>query len=74
MAVTGEGSVEVSIGSDDGLLKGHRLHVYRVGGTPPYVGDIEVVETYPDRAVCRIDPKFYKSPMRRGDRVASKLR
>ncbi len=72
LAVTGEGLVEVSIGSDDGLLKKHTLEVFRARGTGGYVGRIEVIETHPDRAVCKIDPKYLKSPMRKGDRVASK--
>jgi hypothetical protein len=74
LAVTGQGLVEISLGSDDGLLKGHKLEVYRVGGgRSVYVGRIEVVQTEPDRAVCKIDPTYQKSPMQQGDRVASKL-
>ncbi len=71
LAVTGDGLVEVSIGEDDGLLKKHTLEVFRVRGAG-YVGRIEVIKTYPDRAVCKIDPRYQKSPMRKGDRVASK--
>lgn len=76
LAVTGEGPdllVEISLGEDDGLRKGHKLHVYRVSGPPPYVGDVEVLQTYPDKAVCRV-VNTLNSPMRRGDRVASRLR
>ncbi|OHB72838.1 MAG: hypothetical protein A2V70_01455 [Planctomycetes bacterium RBG_13_63_9] len=74
LAVTGDGLVEISNGSDEGLLKGHKLHVYRVGGgRSVYVGRIEVVRTDADRAVCKIDPKYQKSPVQKGDRVASKI-
>jgi hypothetical protein len=76
LAVTGEGNrvlVEVSIGSDDGLLKKHRLRVFRPGRAA-YVGDIEVVETYPDKAVCTIDAKTLQSQVRRGDYVTSRAR
>jgi hypothetical protein len=73
-ATQGAGLVEISIGSDQGLLKGHRLEVYRTGGGQSvYVGRIEVVSTAPDRSVCRIDPKFQNSNMMVGDRVASKI-
>ncbi len=66
--------IEISIGSDDGLLKGHRLEVVRLtGGARTYVGRIEVVRTYPDKAVCRIIPEFRKSQTQRGDRVVSKI-
>jgi hypothetical protein len=73
-ATPGAGLVEISIGADQGLLKGHRLEVYRIGGGhSTYVGRIEVVSTAPDRAVCKIDPKFQNSNMMVGDRVASKI-
>ncbi len=68
------GVVEISLGADDGLLKGHKLEVYRIGGgQSTYVGRIEVVKTDPNRAVCKIDPKFQTSNMLKGDRVASKI-
>lgn len=74
LATPGAGLVEISIGSDDGLLKGHQLEVYRAsGGQSTYVGRIEVVKTAPDKSVCRIDPKFQNSNMTKGDRVASKI-
>ena len=73
-ATVGSGLVEISIGSDEGLIKGHKLEVYRLGaGQNAYVGRIEVVRTEPSRAVCRIDPKFQNSSMMVGDRVASKI-
>ena len=57
-----------------GLLKGHQLEVYRIGGgQSTYVGRIEVVKTSPDKSVCKIDPKFQNSNMMVGDRVASKI-
>jgi hypothetical protein len=74
LAVTGDGLVEISNGADEGLLKGHKLQVYRIGGgRSVYVGRIEVVQTDPDKAVCKIEPKYQKSPVQKGDRVASKL-
>jgi len=73
-AVTGEGFVEISIGADDGLRAGHQLEVYRAaGGASTYVGRIEVVKTTPDRAVCKINPKFQNSNMMKDDRVVSKI-
>ena len=75
MATPGANLVEISIGSDQGLIKGHLLEVYRIGGgQSTYVGRIEVVKTTPDRAVCKIDPKFQKSNMMVGDRVATKIK
>ena len=31
-ATPGAGLIEISLGSDDGLIKGHKLEVYRIGG------------------------------------------
>ncbi len=73
-ATPGKGLVEISIGADEGLLKGHKLEVFRIGaGQSEYVGRIEVVQAAPDKAVCKIDPKFQNSNMMVGDRVASKI-
>ena len=73
-ATLGDGLVEISIGADDGLMKGHKLEVYRTdAGHSTYVGRIEVVKAAPDRAVCRIDPKFQNSNVMKGDRVASRI-
>lgn len=74
LATPGAGLIEISIGSDDGIRKGHRLDVYRAsGGSSTYVGRIEVVKTAPDRSVCKIDPKFQNSRVMEGDRVDSKI-
>jgi predicted nuclease with TOPRIM domain len=73
-ATPGANLVEISIGSDQGLLKGHKLEVYRTSaGQSAYVGRIEVVSLAPDRCVCKVDPNFQNSHMMVGDRVASKI-
>jgi len=75
MAVPGNNLVEISIGADDGLMKGHRLDVFRLGnGENKYLGRIEVIRTEPERAVCQIVPEYQRGPIQEGDRVASKLR
>ncbi|NQT13872.1 MAG: hypothetical protein HQ582_14050 [Planctomycetes bacterium] len=74
LAVSDKGQVEISIGSDDGLSTGHRLEVYRREGTAGmYVGRIEVLLTRPDRSICRVLSEFLQRPIRKGDRVATKL-
>jgi len=68
------GLVEISLGADAGLHKGHRLEVFRTGPSgPTYLGRIEVVETVPDRSVCKIIPEYQKGAIQKGDHVASKL-
>ena len=62
--------VEVSIGEDEGLLKGHKLEVYRPTG---YVGRIEVVKTDVDKSVCQVVPGYQKSRIQPNDSVTSRL-
>ena len=73
-AVLGGGMAEITIGSDSGLQKGHKLDVYRVAPTGnKYVGRIEILKTAPDKSVCKIIPSFQQSEVQKGDRVASKI-
>jgi hypothetical protein len=69
-ATLGDKLVEISIGSDDGLLPKHTLEVYRPTG---YVGRIEVLRTDPDRAVCQVIPGYQKSRVQKDDLVTSRL-
>ncbi|MCS7305965.1 MAG: hypothetical protein NZ602_12770 [Thermoguttaceae bacterium] len=71
-AVRANGLVEISIGSDDGLRKGGILRVIRADGSM-YLGQIEVLETQPDRAVCRIVPGSQQGAIQPGDKVRSDL-
>ncbi|RMF98594.1 MAG: hypothetical protein D6741_09385 [Planctomycetota bacterium] len=74
VATPGNGLIEISIGADDGLIKGHRLEVYRMAnGQSKYLGRVEVIRTTADRAVCQVLPEFSRGQMEEGDRVASKL-
>lgn len=72
LAILGDGLVEISIGSDDGVRQSHQLFVYRVsGGRSTYVGKVEVLRTDVDRSVCKIIEA--QGNLARGDRVASQL-
>ncbi|HLA84826.1 MAG TPA: hypothetical protein VJL29_08530 [Thermoguttaceae bacterium] len=74
LAVVGGDSVEISIGSDDGLKKGHQLEVFRAhGGQNRYMGRVEIVETSPDKAVAKILPEYRKGAIQEGDSVVSKF-
>lgn len=63
--------LEISIGEDDGLKVGHTLEVYSKN---TYLGRVLVRKTYPDRSVVQIIPEFRQGTIRKGDRVATKLR
>lgn len=58
--------VEVSIGFDDGLRKGHYLEVSRDGR---YVGKLRVRNTEPNRAVAEILQDYSEGMILEGDRV-----
>lgn len=63
-------NVEISIGSDDGLLVGHVLDAYR-GST--YLGKIQVIKVVSDKAVCKVLPEFRKGIIQANDRVSTGL-
>jgi len=69
--------IEISIGSDDGLLKGHALFVYRLarqkGDRPKYLGKIKLVHVTPDRAVGTVVEKAKNGIIEVGDNVSTKL-
>lgn len=69
--VRDEDLIEISLGSDDGLKKGHALEVFRAAGD--YLGRVIITDVSPDRAVGRVVPEYRQGVIRRGDKVATKL-
>jgi predicted nucleic acid-binding Zn-ribbon protein len=65
--------VEISIGSDDGLRRGHRLQVYRVKPQGRFVCTIEITQVDPDQAVARIIPNLKQGNPQEGDLVATRI-
>jgi len=65
------GSIEVSLGSDDGLQVEHVLEVYREG---QYVGRAVVTSVTSDRAVARLVKAYARGVVQRGDRVTTRLK
>jgi len=64
------GIIEISIGSDSGLVKGHHLDVVRNrAGSPSYVGKIEITNVAADRAVAKVMPEFRRGVVQRDDEV-----
>lgn len=71
--VNGDGRLlQISIGSDDGIRKGHKLFIYRTTAQGKYLGQGEVVQVDPDQAVLRVLPQ-YRQTIQEGDRVATRL-
>lgn len=69
----GSDLVQVTVGSDDGLAKGHVLYVYSSGERPKYLGKIRVEYLEPDMAVGIIIEKAKNGVIQKGDNVTSKL-
>jgi len=64
------GVVEISVGADSGLVKGHQLDVVRNrAGNTSYVGKIEITNVAADRAAARIMPEFRRGTIQRDDEV-----
>lgn len=73
---SGQDLVEFSLGSDDGLVEGHRLSVYRPAAGErhaKYLGEIKVVYVTPDRAVGTVVSRAKNGIIEKGDNVTSKL-
>lgn len=65
------GSIQVSLGSDDGLQVGHTLEVYRAG---EYIGRAVVKSVMPDHAVAEIVKAYARGVVQRGDKVTTRLK
>jgi hypothetical protein len=68
--------VEISIGSDDGLTKGHQVIVYRMGQNgqeTKYLGRLQIVYTEPDRAAGIVIDRAKNGIIQEGDNVKTQL-
>ncbi|MDR2644087.1 MAG: hypothetical protein LBC74_15000 [Planctomycetaceae bacterium] len=65
-----QGWVEISIGSDSGLQKGHQLDIVRtVSGRPMLIGKITIDSLQADKAAAIIVPEYRRATVQVGDRV-----
>ncbi len=67
--------VEITIGSDDGLVPGHELFVYRTIPRPEYIGKIRIQSVDPDQAVgVVIGNTIQGKRIKEGDVVSNSFR
>ena len=66
----GAEQIELTIGSDDGLERGHTVEIFR---NDKYLGRAEVLSTNPDKSIARILPEYKRYRIQEGDRVATRL-
>jgi len=66
--------LEISIGSDDGLVVGHQLFLYRTTPRPEYLGTGEVIAVDTDQAVLRVlGSTVQGKKIKEGDVVSSTI-
>jgi hypothetical protein len=67
--------LEISIGSDDGLVEGHKLYVYRLSPRPEFLGEVMIKTVDPDQAVAKVvGNTFQGKKIREGDIVSSTIK
>jgi hypothetical protein len=73
--VENNNSLELTIGSDDGLVPGHELYVFRTTPRPEYLGKVKVISVDPDQSVARvIGATVQGKRIKEGDIVSSTIR
>lgn len=70
---SGEEFVEISVGSDDGLGKGHEVYVSSTGPNAQYLGKIRLIMVTPDRSVGVVTQKAALGQITRGDNATTQL-
>jgi hypothetical protein len=67
--------LEITIGSDDGLVPGHELFLYRTKPRAEYLGKVQVLAVDPDQAVVKvIGTTVQGKKIQEGDIVSSTIR
>jgi len=67
--------VEITIGSDDGIVAGHELYLYRTQPQAQYLGKVKIISADPDQAVARVIGRTVNGiRIKEGDIVSSTIR
>jgi SMC interacting uncharacterized protein involved in chromosome segregation len=64
-------TIEVDLGTDDGIRTGLKLEVYRDN---KYVARVEVLTATSDKAIAKVVPGFKTTPLQKGDNVATRFK
>ena len=66
--------LEITIGSDDGLVVGHELYIFRTKPRPEYIGKATIVTVEPDQSVLKVVGTTYQGKkIKEGDVVSSTI-
>jgi chromosome segregation ATPase len=67
--------LEATIGSDDGLVVGHTLYIFRTKPRPEYIGSARIVTVEPDQSVLKVIGNTYQGKkIKEGDVVSSTIK
>jgi len=66
--------VEISVGSNDGLVVGHELFVYRTDPKPEFIGKIRIRDIDPNQAVGDVINRYQGKKIREDDRVTTQVK
>jgi chromosome segregation ATPase len=67
--------IEITIGSDDGLVVGHELYIFRTAPRPEYIGKATIVTVEPDQSVVKVIGNTYQGKkIKEGDVVSSTIK
>ena len=66
-----EDMIQISLGSDEGLRNGHTVEVSR---GDRYLGRAKIIRVNSDISVGQLLTEYSKAPIRKGDRVQTKVR
>jgi uncharacterized protein YoxC len=67
--------IEVTIGSDDGLVVGHEFLLFRLGADPKFLSKVKIISVDPHRAVAEVIGKTVRGEkIQEHDIVATKIR
>jgi uncharacterized protein YlxW (UPF0749 family) len=66
--------IEITIGSDDGLVNGHELYLYRTTPRAEYLGRVQIIAVDPDQSVARVMGSTVQGKkIKEGDIVSSTI-
>jgi len=72
---TKNSQVEITIGSDDGIVAGHELYLFRTKPQAQYLGKVRIITVDPDQAVARVIGRTVNGiKIKEGDIVSSTIR
>jgi len=67
--------IEMTIGTDDGIVQGHELFIFRTQPRTEYIAKVTIVSADPDQAVARVIGKTYQGKhIKEGDVVSSTVK